>query len=59
MIKATIIYDKNKLSKKFLKLFQKIKLVKINNSSLIIVIGGDGFMLQTLKYHKIKLLFTE
>ena len=37
---------------------KKIKLVKINNSSLIIVIGGDGFMLQTLKkYHKFKLPF--
>ena len=59
MIKATIIYDKNKLSKKIFKIVsKKIKLVKINNSSLIIVIGGDGFMLQTLKkYHKFKLPF--
>ena len=59
MIKATIIYDKNKISKKIFKIVsKKIKLVKINNSSLIIVIGGDGFMLQTLKkYHKFKLPF--
>ncbi len=59
MIKANIIYDKNKLSKKIFNIVsKKIKPVKINNSNLIIVIGGDGFMLQILKkYHKFKLPF--
>ena len=52
MIKS-IVSDKNKKSqyiKKFL-----IKILKINSikrSNLIIVIGGDGFMLQTLKKNK-------
>ena len=50
MNKVSIVSDKNSKSKK-IKLFleknkKKIKLKKIN---LLIVIGGDGFMLQTLK----------
>ena len=50
MNKVIIVSDKNSKSKK-IKLFleknkKKIKLKKIN---LLIVIGGDGFMLQTLK----------
>ena len=48
-----IISDNNKNSldiKK--KIFEIIKSQNINNSNLIIVIGGDGFMLQTLKKNK-------
>ncbi len=50
MIKLNIVSDKNKLSKK-IKLFieKKIKTFSLKKSNLIIVIGGDGFMLQTLK----------
>jgi len=50
MMKASIISDKNSKSvsikKKLIKIFQKQPL-KIPD--LVIVIGGDGFMLQTLK----------
>ena len=50
MIKVSIISDKNSKStsikKKLIKIFQRQSL-KIPN--LVIVIGGDGFMLQTLK----------
>jgi NAD+ kinase len=50
MMKASIISDKNSKSvsikKKLIKIFQKQPL-KVPN--LVIVIGGDGFMLQTLK----------
>jgi NAD+ kinase len=46
-----IIADKNIKSKKIKNfLVNKIKILKkYNNKNLIIVIGGDGFMLQTLK----------
>lgn len=49
-----VVSDKNKksyiLKSKILKL---IKPVSLSNSNIIIVIGGDGFMLQTLKkFHK-------
>ncbi len=45
-----IIFDKNKKSKKIkILLEKKIKKNKFNFNDLIIVIGGDGFMLQTLK----------
>ena len=50
MSKLHIISDKNKKSAKFKNLL--IKKIKSNNfkkENLIIVIGGDGFMLQTLK----------
>ena len=56
MIKPNIISDKNKLSKK-IKLFieNKIKKYSLKKSNLIVVIGGDGFMLQTLKkFYKLK-----
>ena len=56
MIKPTIISDKDKLSKK-IKLFLEKKLIiySMNKSNLILVIGGDGFMLQTLKkFYKLK-----
>ena len=53
MNKISIISDKNKKSlniKYFL--LKKIKLYKSFKSSLVIVIGGDGFMLQVLKKNK-------
>lgn len=53
MKKILIISDKNKKSLDIKK--QLIKLIKnhnFNRSNLIIVIGGDGFMLQTLKRYK-------
>ena len=56
MIKPFIVSDKNKLSKK-IKFFIscKVKTHSISSSNIIIVIGGDGFMLQTLKkFHKFK-----
>ncbi len=56
MKKISIISDKNKTSKK-IKFFlqKKIKYYLPKNSNLIIVIGGDGFMLQTLKkFYKLK-----
>jgi len=56
MIKAHIIFDKNNFSiriKNFL--YKKLKNHSVANSNLIIVIGGDGFMLESLKkYNKYK-----
>ena len=53
MSKPQIIFDKNKNSIKIKNLLlKKIKLNKFNKENLIIVIGGDGFMLQTLKNNK-------
>jgi len=49
-MKASIVADNNKKSLKikyFLK--KKIKFIKIAKSKFIIVVGGDGFMLQTIK----------
>ncbi len=53
MSKLQIISDKNKKSLKIKNLLSKI--IKSNNfkkENLIVVIGGDGFMLQTLKSNK-------
>jgi len=48
-----IISDNNKKSKKIKNsLLKKINNTKISRSNIIIVIGGDGFMLQTLKKNK-------
>ena len=59
MIKPHIVFDKNDLSiriKKFL--YKKFKNLSVSNSNLIIVIGGDGFMLEALKkYNKYKKTF--
>ena len=53
MIKTIIISDTNKKSLKIKKfLIKKIKTNLIKKSNLVIVIGGDGFMLQTLKKNK-------
>jgi NAD+ kinase len=50
MIKPIIISDTNKKSLKIKKLLvNKFKRNPIKRSNIIIVIGGDGFMLQTLK----------
>ena len=50
MNKPLIIFDKNKKSLNIKKKVNKIiNKQKLNKSDLVIVIGGDGFMLQTLK----------
>jgi NAD+ kinase len=50
MIKLQIISDKNKKSQKIkLQILKLIEKAKYNNLNTIIVVGGDGFMLQTLK----------
>ena len=56
MTKLQIISDKNKKSYKIKDLLEKkIKSQQFKRDNLIIVIGGDGFMLQTLKkLHKYK-----
>ena len=53
MSKLQIIYDRNKKSLKIKNLL--LKQIESNNfkkKNLVIVIGGDGFMLQTLKKNK-------
>ena len=59
MIKPHILFDKNNFSiriKNFL--YKKFKNLSVSNSNLIIVIGGDGFMLEALKkYNKYKKTF--
>ncbi len=53
MNKIQIISDKNKKSQKIKSvLINKIKNLDFDKSNIIIVIGGDGFMLQTLKKNK-------
>ena len=53
MNKIQIISDKNKKSQKIKSvLFNKVKNLDFDKSNIIIVIGGDGFMLQTLKKNK-------
>ena len=53
MSKLQIISDKNKKSLRIKKeIIKKIKLNQFKKDNLIIVIGGDGFMLQTLKKNK-------
>jgi len=56
MIKPHIVFDNNNLSKKIKNfLNKKISIYTISKSNLIIVIGGDGFMLWALKkYNKYK-----
>ena len=59
MIKPSIVSDKNKLSKKIRSFLVKmIKIFSIIKCNLIIVIGGDGFMLYALKkFQKFKKSF--
>ena len=53
-----IISDKNSKSKKIKNLLlKKIKSQNFSKENLIIVIGGDGFMLQTLKKKKFQQTF--
>ena len=53
MTKLQIISDKNKKSSKIKNLLlKKINQGQFKKENLIIVIGGDGFMLQTLKKNK-------
>jgi len=53
MNKIKIISDKNKKSQKIKSiLISKIKSLNFVKSNITIVIGGDGFMLQTLKKNK-------
>ena len=54
--KAHIIFDKTKSSLKILSDLKKIfRPVSLNNANFFIVIGGDGFMLKTLKkFYKYK-----
>ena len=53
MSKLQVISDKNKKSLKIKNLLlKKIKSYQFKKENLIIVIGGDGFMLQTLKKNK-------
>ena len=57
--KAHIYSDKTKIALK-IKFFleKKIQSISLTKSKLIVVIGGDGFMLQTLKkFYKLKKLF--
>ena len=55
-IKAHIFFDKTKNSIKIKSsLEKKIQSISLTKSKLIVVIGGDGFMLQTLKkFYKLK-----
>ena len=59
--KVYLIFDKTKASLKIKSiLIKKIKITSLIRSNIIIVLGGDGFMLQTLKnYIKIKNLSME
>ena len=59
MSRLQIISDKNKKSLNIKKLvIEKIKSFQFTKDNLIIVIGGDGFMLETLKkYQKLKKTF--
>lgn len=53
MIKPFIISDNNKRAKKIrFFLLKKIKFYSLSKSNLIIVVGGDGFMLDSLKKNK-------
>tara|TARA_B100000427_G_C15347105_1_gene523789 strand:+ start:42 stop:812 length:771 start_codon:yes stop_codon:yes gene_type:complete len=59
MIEVFIVSYNGKKSNKIKSLIKKkVKLTSINKAKIIIVIGGDGFMLQTLKkYHQYKKIF--
>ena len=56
MLKPHILFDHTKTSKKIKNfLDQKIKNISLGKCNLIIVVGGDGFMLSSLKkYNKYK-----
>ncbi len=53
MTKPQIIFDKNKKSTKIKNLLiNKINNYQFKKDNLVIVIGGDGFMLKILKKNK-------
>tara|TARA_A100000164_G_C21926051_1_gene783125 strand:- start:1148 stop:1918 length:771 start_codon:yes stop_codon:yes gene_type:complete len=53
MHKFSIISDRNKKSLKIKSfILKKMKSISLTRSNLVIVVGGDGFMLQTLKKNK-------
>ena len=53
MLKPHMLFDHTKTSKKIKNfLDHKIKNISLAKCNLIIVIGGDGFMLQTIKKYK-------
>ena len=53
MLKNLIISDKNQRSKRIKSiLIKKLKNIKLKDTKIKIIIGGDGFMLQTLKKNK-------
>jgi NAD+ kinase len=48
--KVFLVFDKTKSSIKIRSfLLKKIEITSLKKSNIIIVLGGDGFMLQTLK----------
>ena len=48
--KVYLIFDKTRASLKIKSfLIKKVKITSLIKSNIIIVLGGDGFMLQTLK----------
>ena len=59
MKKIFLISDQNKKSEKIkYKILKQVKISSLKKSEIIIVIGGDGFMLQTLKkLYKLRKLF--
>ena len=59
--KIYLVFDKTKSSLKIKSLInKKIQTTTLKESNIIIVLGGDGFMLQTLKkLHKLTNLFME
>ena len=49
-VRAYIVFDKTKISLRIKSyLIKKIEITSLSKSNIIIVLGGDGFMLQTLK----------
>ena len=53
MNKYHFIFDKTQSSQKLKKFFKKYKNYTINNCNIVVVAGGDGFMLRVLKkYYK-------
>ena len=54
--KVYLVFDKTKVSLKIKSiLIKKVNITSLKKSNIIIVVGGDGFMLQTLKkLHKYK-----
>ena len=59
--KIYLVFDKTKASIKIKSiLIKKVNITSLKKSNIIIVLGGDGFMLQTLKkLHKYKNLSME